>query len=254
MLYTLLVGGRLMKVPSCLGPAANRSLMPHARLSTSSGTGQKQFEFSRRASGKHPMSIVYYLASGFTLMLGLGFAAAPLYEKYCNRNSISEQIDGIEKATEKTKNLKRVAERQLTIIFIADHDAMLQWNFRPLQDQIKLVPGETVLAFYTAENPSDKPISGVSTYNVVPYQAAQYLNKIQCFCFDEQRLNPHEQVDMPVFFYIDPDYVKDPELVGADVLTLSYTFFQAREEFRLPFISRYDVDVGHLDKLKLDTS
>lgn len=60
--------------------------------------------------------------------------------------------------------------------------------------EFQVVPGETVLAFYSAQNPTDQPISGISTYNVVPYEAGQYFNKIQCFCFDEQQLNPHEQV------------------------------------------------------------
>lgn len=68
---------------------------------------------------------------------------------------------------------------------------ILVWNSLSL---FQVYPGETVLAFYTAENPTDQPINGISTYNVVPYEAAGYFNKIQCFCFDEQRLNPHEKV------------------------------------------------------------
>ena len=95
-------------------------------------------------------------------------------------------------------------DRQLTIRFNADTAATMQWNFRPQQPIIKVYPGETALAFYTARNPTDKPIDGISTYNVIPFEAGPYFNKIQCFCFEEQRLNPHEEVDMPVFFYIDP--------------------------------------------------
>ena len=72
----------------------------------------------------------------------------------------------------------------------------MRWNFKPQQTEIKVIPGETVLAFYTATNPTDEPISGVSTYNVVPFEAGQYFNKIQCFCFEEQQLNPHEQVSV----------------------------------------------------------
>lgn len=63
---------------------------------------------------------------------------------------------------------------------------------------LQVVPGETALAFYTAFNPTDKPITGVSTYNVSPMRAGLYFNKIQCFCFEEQRLKPHEEIDMPV--------------------------------------------------------
>ncbi|CAI9724239.1 cytochrome c oxidase assembly protein COX11, mitochondrial-like [Octopus vulgaris] len=98
----------------------------------------------------------------------------------------------------------------------------------------QVLPGETALAFYSAKNPTDKPIIGISTYNIIPYEAAMYFNKIQCFCFEEQRLNPHEQVDMPVFFYIDPDFVEDPKLENVDTITLSYTFFEAKDGLKLP--------------------
>ncbi len=70
------------------------------------------------------------------------------------------------------------------------------WQFKPQQREIKVVPGETALAFYTAKNTSNKPITGMATYNVVPFEAGLYFNKIQCFCFEEQRLNPNEQVQL----------------------------------------------------------
>ncbi|NXT82692.1 COX11 protein, partial [Zapornia atra] len=97
-----------------------------------------------------------------------------------------------------------------------------------------VVPGETALAFYKAKNPTDKPIIGISTYNVIPFEAGQYFNKIQCFCFEEQWLNPQEEVDMPVFFYIDPEFVEDPKMAKVDLITLSYTFFEAKEGQKLP--------------------
>ena len=88
-----------------------------------------------------------------------------------------------------------------------------------------MLPGETALAFYTATNNSDEDIIGVATYSVTPGQVAPYFSKIQCFCFEEQRLNAGETVDMPVFFYIDPDFVNDPNMRGIEQVTLSYTFF-----------------------------
>lgn len=90
------------------------------------------------------------------------------------------------------------------------------------------------MAFYTARNPTDTPVTGISTYNVIPFEAGQYFNKIQCFCFEEQLLNPHEQVDMPVFFYIDPEFTEDPKMEFIDTVTLSYTFFEAKEGLNLP--------------------
>lgn len=80
------------------------------------------------------------------------------------------------------------------IRFNADTSAAMQWQFKPHQREIKVVPGETALAFYTARNVTDKPITGIATYNVIPFEAGLYFNKIQCFCFEEQRLNPKEQV------------------------------------------------------------
>lgn len=98
------------------------------------------------------------------------------------------------------------------------------------QKEIKVVPGETALAFFTASNPTEKPITGVATYNVTPMKAGNYFHKIQCFCFDEQRLRPHEQVDMPVFFYIDPEFLNDPSMTDVTNICLSYTFFLARNQ------------------------
>ena len=96
--------------------------------------------------------------------------------------------------------------------------------------KMKVIPGETALAFYTAKNNSDKAIIGVATYNVIPSKAALYFNKIQCFCFEEQRLEPGEEVDMPVFFFIDPEMLNDPSLCNVNNIILSYTFFKTGEE------------------------
>lgn len=88
-----------------------------------------------------------------------------------------------------------------------------------------MLPGETALAFYTATNKSEADIIGVATYSVSPGQVAPYFSKIQCFCFEEQRLNAGETVDMPVFFYIDPEFVNDPNMRNIETITLNYTFF-----------------------------
>lgn len=90
---------------------------------------------------------------------------------------------------------------------------------------MRVLPGETALAFYTATNFGDQDIIGVATYSVTPAQTAPYFSKIQCFCFEEQRLNAGETVDMPVFFYLDPDLLTDLNMRGVETVTLSYTFF-----------------------------
>ncbi|KAI5694983.1 hypothetical protein M8J76_007271 [Diaphorina citri] len=138
---------------------------------------------------------------------------------------------------EKVAQMKKVASRPIKITFNADTSSSMRWNFRPQQADITVYPGETALAFYTAKNPTNSPIVGISTYNVVPFDAGQYFNKIQCFCFEEQQLNPHEEVDMPVFFYIDPEFVEDPRMEEVDNIILSYTFFESKEGFSLPIPS-----------------
>lgn len=109
--------------------------------------------------------------------------------------------------------------------FSASVSDVLPWKFVPQQREVRVLPGETALAFYTATNTSDRDIIGVATYSVTPAQVAPYFSKIQCFCFEEQRLNAGETVDMPVFFYLDPDYLHDLNMRGVETVTLSYTFF-----------------------------
>lgn len=117
------------------------------------------------------------------------------------------------------------SSRRLRITFNGSVSDVLPWKFTPQQREVRVLPGETALAFYTATNKSDEDIIGVATYSVTPGQVAPYFSKIQCFCFEEQRLNAGETVDMPVFFYIDPDFVNDPSMTKIDTIILSYTFF-----------------------------
>lgn len=117
------------------------------------------------------------------------------------------------------------SSRRLRITFNGSVSDVMPWKFTPQQREVRVLPGETALAFYTATNKSDEDIIGVATYSVTPAQVAPYFSKIQCFCFEEQRLNAGETVDMPVFFFIDPDFVNDPTMTKIDTITLSYTFF-----------------------------
>eukprot|EP00560_Eucampia_antarctica_P004790 CAMPEP_0197842398 /NCGR_PEP_ID=MMETSP1437-20131217/46718_1 /TAXON_ID=49252 ORGANISM="Eucampia antarctica, Strain CCMP1452" /NCGR_SAMPLE_ID=MMETSP1437 /ASSEMBLY_ACC=CAM_ASM_001096 /LENGTH=226 /DNA_ID=CAMNT_0043452271 /DNA_START=1 /DNA_END=681 /DNA_ORIENTATION=- len=136
-----------------------------------------------------------------------------------------------EDAAARLASLKPVKNGSLiTVRFDSTVGDVLPWSFVPTQLDVKVVPGETALSFFTATNHSDKAITGVATYNVHPPKAGLYFNKIQCFCFEEQRLLPGETVDMPVFFFIDPDYVNDPQLNTVSNITLSYTFFQTDED------------------------
>ncbi|XP_043789572.1 cytochrome c oxidase assembly protein COX11, mitochondrial [Apis laboriosa] len=172
--------------------------------------------------------------SGFgILVMGFTYASVPLYRIFCQSYNYGGTLS-VNHDNTKIQSMKPFKDRVIKIKFNADTAAMMQWNFKPQQNFIKVMPGETALAFYRAQNPLDVPITGISTYNVVPYEAAQYFNKIQCFCFEEQRLNPHEEVDMPVFFYIDPEFVNDPKMEDVKEIVLSYTFFEAKDGIKLP--------------------
>ncbi|XP_076172704.1 cytochrome c oxidase copper chaperone COX11 [Ptiloglossa arizonensis] len=180
-------------------------------------------------------SRLYWTGFG-VLVIGLSYAAVPLYRIFCQSYNYGGAVT-VGHDSDKVKTMEPVKHRVIKVSFNADTAATMQWNFKPQQNHIKVVPGETALAFYTAKNPLDVPIIGISTYNVVPFEAAEYFNKIQCFCFEEQQLNPHEEVDLPVFFYIDPQFDDDPRMQNIDEIILSYTFFQAKEGVKLPIPS-----------------
>ena len=131
----------------------------------------------------------------------------------------------------KAKSIKPVEGANIIKVYFMSsvHDAM-PWEFRPTQKEVRIVPGETALAFYTVKNTTNHAVTGVATYNVHPPKAGLYFNKIQCFCFEEQRLGPNEEIDMPVFFFIDPEMVDDPSMENVHNITLSYTFFKTGEE------------------------
>ncbi|XP_032794559.2 cytochrome c oxidase assembly protein COX11, mitochondrial [Daphnia magna] len=182
----------------------------------------------RYQGGVRNKSTVYYVIALGVLVGGLSYAAVPLYRLFCQSYSYGGTTSANHSA-EGLENIVPNSKRILKIRFNADTSSSLTWDFKPQQAELKVALGETALAFYTATNRTNRPIDGVSTYNVVPFEAGQYFNKIQCFCFEEQRLNPNEQVDMPVFFYIDPDFGEDPRMENIESITLSYTFFEAKE-------------------------
>jgi len=137
-----------------------------------------------------------------------------------------------EEAAAKLASLRpRRDARLITVRFDSTVGDVLPWSFVPTQLDVKVVPGETALSFFTATNHSDQAITGVATYNVHPPKMGLYFSKIQCFCFEEQRLLPGETVDMPVFFFLDPEMLDDPGLKDVHSVTLSYTFFQTDVDY-----------------------
>ncbi|HOP19987.1 MAG TPA: cytochrome c oxidase assembly protein [Parvularculaceae bacterium] len=152
-------------------------------------------------------------------MVGMSFAAVPLYRAFC-------QVTGFGGTTQRAENATgEVLERQVTVRFDANTAQDIPWRFKPEQPTQKLHIGETGLAFFSAENLSSKPVSGRAAFNVTPAKAGVYFKKIECFCFTEQTLAPGEKVDMPVTYFIDPKIAKDINLDDVETITLAYTFF-----------------------------
>ncbi|KAK4525360.1 hypothetical protein GAYE_SCF12G3268 [Galdieria yellowstonensis] len=174
-------------------------------------------------------------AAGITVgIFGLTYGTVPLYRMFCQATGFGGKTKedtggyfGFKTPTEKTKLVP--TERPITIYFTADVNSDLPWTFVPEQREVKVFPGETALAFYRAENKSDEDILGIATYNVQPPKAGIYFNKIQCFCFEEQRLKAKEVVEMPVFFFIDPEFAKDSRMNDVTDISLSYTFFPSED-------------------------
>jgi len=190
---------------------------------------QEEFDaLEKELRKKRNRDQLYYIVGFSVFMLGGCWAAIPIYRMFCEDNSYGTGLGKFKRDEDKIDVMTPVKDRLIRIRFNADAGVQMHWKFKPLQEVIYVHPGETALAFFTATNPTENPIIGISTYNIVPYEAAAYFNKIQCFCFEEQLLNPGEQVDLPVFFYLDPDFAFDPLVGHLDEVILSYTFFQSK--------------------------
>jgi cytochrome c oxidase assembly protein Cox11 len=154
-------------------------------------------------------------------MLGLVAYSPTLYRLFCAATGFG--------GTTRRASLgsRTTSERVITVRFDSNVAAGLPWRFEPAQREVKIHLGEQQLVFFTAENLGDEAIVGHATFNVIPETTGIYFVKIQCFCFDEERLNAHQKVDMPVVFFVDPSLANDPDVRNVDTITLSYTFFRS---------------------------
>ncbi|MGI9463969.1 MAG: cytochrome c oxidase assembly protein [Aestuariivirgaceae bacterium] len=159
-------------------------------------------------------------------MTGLSYAAVPLYQIFC-------QVTGFGGTTQRADGpADRILDRTMKVQFDANSSTALPWEFAPAQRQVTLKIGEKGLAFYRAQNTSDREVNGTATFNVSPPSAGIDFSKVECFCFTEQTLKPWETVDMPVMFFIDPDIEHDEDLNALKTITLSYTFYPAEQSVK----------------------
>jgi cytochrome c oxidase assembly protein subunit 11 len=159
-------------------------------------------------------------------MLGLTAASVPLYNLFCKATGYdgTPRIAAGEGRPAAGADAK-AAPAEVTVFFNADTDQHLPWSFHPAQRQVTVKVGEDNLAYYEAANRSDRPVVGHAVYNVAPDKAAYYFVKLECFCFQNQTLEPGQKVQMPVSFYVDPAMLDDPNAREVRQVTLSYTFY-----------------------------
>ena len=159
-------------------------------------------------------------------MVGMAYAAVPLYDLFC-------RVTGYGGTTQIAQyDSSQILDREITVRFDASNARGFPWTFEPLQREMTVRVGETALAFYRATNASDRPVTGVASYNVTPFKMGPYFSKLECFCFNEQTLQPGESMDMPVIFFVDPLMDEEDRLDDIRTVTLSYTFWGADEEER----------------------
>jgi cytochrome c oxidase assembly protein subunit 11 len=171
-------------------------------------------------------------------MVALTAASVPLYNLFC-------QVTGYGGTTQRAEAAPgAVSDVEVTVYFNADIAGDMPWRFQPAQRSVKVRLGEEKLIFYTAENLTDRPIAGTATFNVTPFATGPYFSKIQCFCFTEQVLQPHQKVDMPVSFYVDASMLGDEDAKDMREITLSYTFFKDEDETRKLSLKAVDPDAG----------
>jgi cytochrome c oxidase assembly protein subunit 11 len=154
------------------------------------------------------------------VMGGLAWASVPFYDWFCRVTGFS----GVTAVASGDSEI--ILDKTIKIRFDASLERDMPWDFKPVQREMILLIGETGLAFYEAYNPTDRPVAGSASYNVAPFDAGGFFAKIDCFCFEEQVLQPGERVQMPVTFYVDPAIVEDRDAKYAKSITLSYTFYE----------------------------
>ena len=154
-------------------------------------------------------------------MVGAAYGSVPLYQLFC-------QVTGYGGTTQiATAAASTVLERTIKVRFDANVAPGVPWTFTPEKPVVELGLGENGLAFYKVKNNSDRAVTAVATYNVTPHKVGPYFQKLECFCFQDRTLQPGEEMELPVIFYVDPALATDSGVKEVTEVTLSYTFFKA---------------------------
>ena len=168
-----------------------------------------------------PTKTVLQTVSVVVLMGGLAWASVPFYNWFCSVTGFGGTPGQV------SAESSEILDQTITVRFDGSlNGGGMPWEFKPVVNEMKLRIGETGLAYYEAYNPTDRPVAGQAAYNVTPYAAGAFFEKIECFCFTEQVLAPGERVKMPVTFFVDPEIVNDRDGKYVHTITLSYTFYE----------------------------
>ena len=169
---------------------------------------------ARNSNAKTGLILVAIVAA----MIGLVAISPSLYRAFC-------EATGFDGTTQRAERAPGAVAGQIKVEFDANVHPGLPWRFEPEQTFVNVAPGAQTKIFYRAQNLSARAITGQAVYNVSPDTVGKYFKKIQCFCFNEQTLQPGQTVDMPVIFFVDPAIKKDPDASQVHEITLSYTFY-----------------------------
>jgi cytochrome c oxidase assembly protein subunit 11 len=175
---------------------------------------------TKRANGLIAVGLIGVILG----MVGASYAAIPLYRKFC-------QLTGYDGTPDISGRASPGAVKQTIVVrFNADTNPGLPWRFAPSLAQVSVELGEDRLATYQAHNLANVPVTGVALYNVTPEKVGKYFHKTACFCFNEQTLQPGQEMEFPLSFWVDPQIAKDPNTADVHTITLSYTFYRSLDD------------------------
>ena len=163
---------------------------------------------------------VAQLVSVVLTMGALAWASVPFYDWFCRVTGFGGTPQQVDNASQE------ILDETIKVRFDGTLNNNMAWEFKPVVREMEVRIGEMGLAFYEAHNPTSRPIAGQASYNVTPYTAGAFFDKVDCFCFTEQVLMPGETVQMPVSFFVDPEIVTDRDGQYVHTITLSYTFYE----------------------------
>lgn len=183
-------------------------------------SNQTENKTANKSNSKVAVACIAFVGA----MVGVSYAAVPLYQIFCQVTGYGGTTSRVEQASDV------ILDQKIKIRFDANVASDLAWDFKPKVREIEIAIGETAQMEYLAKNISDMTSNGQATFNVTPQSAGAYFNKVECFCFTETDLEPGESLDMPVVFFVDPEIVDYEETKGIKTITLSYTFFSHENE------------------------